>query len=140
MRVRTCWPASLNPVLPDLSRSDSSPCAEAFSSELDILNVVQSSDIEHPEQLLRLQQHFYGAVEAILPHDASQICQPHTFVRVGKPHADILKHIEEREIDLLILGLHRNTHLGMQNRTSGAFPIIVKAKCPVVTVARGATS
>lgn len=140
VRVRTCWPASLNPVLPDLSRSDSSPCAEAFSSELDILNVVQSSDIEHPEQLLRLQQHFYGAVEAILPHDASQICQPHTFVRVGKPHADILKHIEEREIDLLILGLHRNTHLGMQNRTSGAFPIIVKAKCPVVTVARGATS
>jgi hypothetical protein len=44
--------------------------------------------------------------------------------------------LEEREIDLLILGLHRNTHLGMQNRTSGAFPIIVKkAKCPVVTVA-----
>jgi len=67
VRVRTCWPASLNPVLPDLSRSDSSPCAEAFSSELDVLNVVQSSDIEHPEQLLRLQQHFYGAVEAILP-------------------------------------------------------------------------
>jgi nucleotide-binding universal stress UspA family protein len=114
--------------------------AEAFSSELDILNVVQSSDIDHPEQLLRLQHHFNGAVEAVLPHDASQICQPHTFVRVGKPHADILKHIEEREIDLLILGLHRNTHLGMQNRTSGAFPIIVKAKCPVVTVARGATS
>ena len=28
----------------------------------------------------------------------------------------------------------------IQNRTSGAFPIIVKAKCPVVTVARGATS
>lgn len=114
--------------------------AEAFSSELDVLNVVQSSDIDHPDQLLRLQQHFYDAVEAILPHDASQICQPHTFVRVGKPHADILKHVEEREIDLLILGLHRNTHLGMQNRTSGAFPIIVKAKCPVVTIARGATS
>jgi len=114
--------------------------AEAFSSDLDVLNVVQSSDVDHPEQLLRLQRHFYGAVEAILPHDASQICQPHTFVRVGKPHADILKHIEEREIDLLILGLHRNTHLGMHNRTSGAFPIIVKAKCPVVTVARGATS
>jgi nucleotide-binding universal stress UspA family protein len=114
--------------------------AEAFSSELDVLNVVHSSDVGHPEQLLRLQQHFCSAVEAILPHDASQICQPHTFVRVGTPHTDILKHIEEREIDLLILGLHRKTHLGMQNRTSGAFPIIVKAKCPVVTVARGATS
>jgi len=111
--------------------------AEAFSSDLDVLNVVRSNDIDHPEQLHRLQQHFYGAVEAILPHDVDQICQPHTFVRVGKPHTDILKHIEEREIDLLILGLHRNTHLGMQNRTSGAFPIIAKATCPVITVAYG---
>jgi nucleotide-binding universal stress UspA family protein len=114
--------------------------AEAFSSDLDVLNVVQSSDTEHPEQLHRLQQHFSSAVEAILPHKAGQVCQPHTFIRTGKPHTDILKHTEEREIDLLILGLHRNTHLGMQNRTSGAFPIIVKAKCPVVTVASGSTS
>jgi nucleotide-binding universal stress UspA family protein len=111
--------------------------AEAFSSELDVLNVVHSNDIDHPEQLHRLQQHFYGAVEEILPHEASKLCQPRTFVRVGRPHTDILKHIEEREIDMLILGLHRNTHLGMQNRTSGAFPIIVKANCPVVTVALG---
>jgi nucleotide-binding universal stress UspA family protein len=114
--------------------------AEAFSSELDVLNVVHASDIDHPEQLRRLQQHFYGAVEAILPHGTGQICKPATFVRVGKPHTDILKHIEERNIDLLVLGLHRNTHLGMQNRTSGAFPIIVKANCPVITVALGATS
>ena len=114
--------------------------AEAFSSDLDVLNVVHSSDIDHPEQLHRLEQRFYGAVAAIMPHDAGKICHPHTFVHVGKPHTDILKHIEEREIDLLILGLHRNTHLGMQNRTSGAFPIIVKAKCPVITVALGAPS
>jgi hypothetical protein len=40
---------------------------------------------------------------------------------------------------LLVLGLRRNTHLGMQNKTSGAFPIIVKAKCPVITVAAGST-
>jgi nucleotide-binding universal stress UspA family protein len=114
--------------------------AEAFSSELDILNLVHPSDVEHPEQFRRLQEHFYGALEATLPHEAERVCQPHTFVRVGKPHTDILKHIEEREIDLLILGLHRNTHLGMQNRTSGAFPIIVKANCPVITVALGSTS
>ena len=113
--------------------------AEAFSSELDVLNVVHSSDIDHPEQLHRLQ-HFYGAVEEIVPHEASKLCQPRTFVRVGTPHTDILKHIEEREIDMLILGLHRNTHLSMQNRTSGAFPVIVKANCPVVTVALGLTS
>ena len=113
--------------------------ADAFSAELDVLNVVRSREIDHPEQLHRLQKHFYGAVEAIMPHDAGQICEPHTFVSVGLPHTEILNHIREREIDLLVLGLRRNTHLGMQNRTSGAFPIIVKARCPVITVAAGST-
>ena len=113
--------------------------ADAFSADLDVLNVVRSEDIDHPEQLDLLQKHFYGAVEAAVPRHAEQICQPHTFVSVGQPHAEILKHVDKREIDLLILGLRRNAHLGMQNRTSGAFPIIVEARCPVVTVASGST-
>jgi len=113
--------------------------ADAFSAELDVLNVVRSREIDHPEQLHRLQKHFYGAVEAVVPHNADRVCEPHTFVSVGQPHTEILNHIREREIDLLILGLRRNTHLGMQNRTSGAFPIIVRAKCPVITVAVGST-
>ena len=113
--------------------------ADAFSAELDVLNVARSREIDHPEQLHRLQEHFYGAVEAIMPHHAEQVCEPHTFVSVGQPHTEILNHVSEREIDLLILGLRRNTYLGMQNRTSGAFPIIVKAKCPVITVAAGST-
>ena len=111
--------------------------AEAFSAELDVLNVVRSCEIDRPEQLHRLQEHFYGAVEAIMPHHAGQVCEPHTFVGVGLPHTEILNHISEREVDLLVLGLRRNTYLGMQNRTSGAFPIIVSAKCPVITVAAG---
>jgi nucleotide-binding universal stress UspA family protein len=113
--------------------------ADAFSAELDVLNVVRSREIDHPEQLRRLQEHFYGAVEAIMSHHAGQVCEPHTFVSVGQPNTEILNHVNEREIDLLILGLRRNTHLDMQNRTSGTFPIIVRAKCPVITVAAGST-
>jgi nucleotide-binding universal stress UspA family protein len=113
--------------------------ADAFSAELDVLNVVRSREIDHPEQLHRLQKHFYGAVEGIMPHDAGQVCEPHTFVSVGLPDTEILTHIRERGIDLLVLGLRRNSHLGMQNKTSGAFPIIVKARCPVITVAAGST-
>jgi len=111
--------------------------ADAFSAELDVLNVVSSSDIDHPEQLHQLQQHFYGAVEAAVPRHAEQICKPQTYVSVGQPHTEILKHIDEREIDLLILGLRKNGQLGMQNMTAGTFRIIVEARCPVVTVASG---
>ncbi len=111
--------------------------ADIFSADLDVLNVVHSSEVNHPDQFHRLQQHFYEAVEAIMPHYAGQVCEPHTFVSVGQPHIEILKHIDEREIGLLILGLRRNAHLGMQNRTSGAFPIIIEAKCPVIAAASG---
>ncbi len=113
--------------------------AESFAAELDVLNVVHSGSVDHPEQLHRLQQHLFGAIEAVVPRKAEQLCEPHSFVSVGHPHVEILRHVEERQIDLLILGLRRNTHLGMQNRTSGAFPIIVEAKCPVITVASGSS-
>lgn len=111
--------------------------AESFAAELDVLNVVRESHINHPEQLHQLQKHLYGAVDALVPCRAGQLCEPHTFVDVGDPRAEILRHLNERNIDLLILGLRRNTHLGMQNHTAGAFPIIVQAACPVVTVASG---
>jgi nucleotide-binding universal stress UspA family protein len=111
--------------------------AEAFAARIDVLNVVSSNRIDHPDQLHRLQEHFYNALELVVPQSARKLCEPRTFVTVGNPLCEILKHIDDREIDLLIMGLRRNTHLGMQNRTSGSFPIVVEASCPVITVASG---
>jgi nucleotide-binding universal stress UspA family protein len=109
--------------------------AGVFSAELNVLNVIRTSDIDDAEHRPRLQENFYGAVGAIMPQNVRQICEPHTFISVGRPHVEILKHIDEREIDLLILGLRKSTHFGSKSKTSGAFPIIVEARCPVLTVA-----
>jgi nucleotide-binding universal stress UspA family protein len=114
--------------------------ASAFSAELDVLNVIRPSDIVNPEDLSRIEENYYGAIEAIMPQNARQVCDPHTFVSVGQPHTRILKHIDERKIDLLILGVRKSKHFGSQSRTSGVFPIIVEAKCPVLTVASGTPS
>ena len=114
--------------------------AKSFSAELDILNVIRSSDIVNPEDLPRIEENYYEAIEAIMPLNARQICDPQTFVSVGQPHTKILKHIDERKIDLLILGVRKSKHSGAQSRTSGVFPIIVKAKCPVLPVASGTLS
>jgi nucleotide-binding universal stress UspA family protein len=107
----------------------------AFSAELDVLNVVRSSDIANPEELSRIQENYYGAIETIMPRSARQLCDPHAFVSLGQPHFRILEHIDERKIDLMILGLRKSKHFGSQSRTSGVFPIIVKARCPVLAVA-----
>lgn len=113
--------------------------AELFGAELDVLNVVHSRESSHPEQIKKVQKHFREVVESYLPHGAKQIAEPHTFMSLGDPGEQILLHIEERRIDLVVLGLRRSSHLGMQNRTSGVFAIIVDAPCPVVTVASGLT-
>jgi hypothetical protein len=39
-------------------------------------------------------------------------------------------------MDLLVLGIRKTSHLGMEMRTSGAFRIIVDAECPVLTIRR----
>jgi nucleotide-binding universal stress UspA family protein len=111
--------------------------AEAFAAKIDVLNVVSSKRVDHPDQLYKLQEHFYNALDLVVPQSAKKLCEPRNFVSVGDPQSEILKHIDDREIDLLVMGLRRNTHLGTQNRTSGAFPIIVEASCPVITVASG---
>lgn len=111
--------------------------AEAFAARIDVLNVVSPNRIDHPEQFHRIQEHFYNALDLVVPQSARKLCEPRTFVSVGNPQSEILKHIDDHEIDLLIMGLRRNAHLGMQNRTFGAFPIIVEASCPVIAVASG---
>jgi nucleotide-binding universal stress UspA family protein len=92
--------------------------------------------VSHPEQLHLVEQHFYGAVDSIMPNLVGQLCLPSIFVRTGEFVNEILNHINDREIDLLVVGLRRG-HDGMQNQSSGAFSIIIEAKCPVLTVASG---
>ena len=108
--------------------------AQACGSEIDVLNVVERDAIKHPDRLSDLEAQFYSALDPIVPHEARAFCDPRTYVEVGKAHEQILRHIRERSIDLLVLGIRKTSHLGLQMRTSGAFQLIVDAICPVLTI------
>jgi len=108
--------------------------ADAFEAELDVLNIIHPKQVSHPEQLHLVEQHFYGAVDSVIPNLPGQRYSPRTFVRTGEFVDEIVSHIREREIDLLVIGL-RHGHDGIQNHSSGAFSIIIEAECPVLTVA-----
>lgn len=110
--------------------------AGIFGAKIDVLNVIQDDAIEHPDRLSDLQAHFFKALEVLVPQEAREFCDPRTFVTVGNAHDQILAHIRERSIDLLVLGIHKTSHLSMEMRTSGAFRIIVDAECPVLTIRR----
>ena len=110
--------------------------ANVFGARIDVLNVVQPDAIEHPDQLADIQRRFYASLDALVPQQAREFCAPRTFVEVGCAHDQILEHIKEQASDLLVLGIRKTSHLGMEMRTSRAFQIIVEAKCPVLTIRR----
>jgi nucleotide-binding universal stress UspA family protein len=108
--------------------------ADTCEGEIDVLNVVPERAIEHPDRLAELRSHFYAALDQSLPKRAREYSQPQTFVEVGNAHDRILEHVTNRSIDLLVLGIRKTSHLGLEMRASGAFRIIVDASCPVLTI------
>ncbi|HZD50436.1 MAG TPA: universal stress protein [Silvibacterium sp.] len=108
--------------------------AEAFGAKIDILNVIRGKAVEHPDRLSDLRTRFYTALNNLIPQQAKEFCDPRTFVEVGKAHAQILRHVTERSIDLLVLGIHKSAHVDMEMRLSGAFQLIADATCPVLTI------
>lgn len=110
--------------------------AETLGAGIDVLNVIQEDVIVHPDRLSELKNHFYSVLDGLVPQQAKEFCDARTYVAVGKAHEQILEHIRERSIDLLVLGIRKTSHLGMEMRTSKAFQIIVGAQCPVLTIRR----
>lgn len=108
--------------------------AEAFRAKLDVLNVIHESLVAHPDRLSSLQKEFYETLDKVVPEHAKRLCDSSTFVEVGDAHRQILNHIRDHSIDLLVLGIRKSTHLNIEIRTSRAFQIIIDAVCPVLTI------
>jgi nucleotide-binding universal stress UspA family protein len=109
--------------------------AREVSADIDVLNVIENEVLDHPDRLDDLLKCFYGALKDIVPHHVKAFSNRETFVEAGKAHHQILQHIQERSIDLLVLGIQKTSHLGMELTASEAFRLIVSAECPVLTIA-----
>lgn len=109
--------------------------AEEFKAEIDVLHVVHPDEIRRPESIEEIQQKFFSALDQIVPVQARALCTPRSFIEVGNAHAQILEHIKEFSVDLLVLGIRKSNHIWMESTTSGVFGIIAQAPCPVLTVA-----
>ncbi len=108
--------------------------AKAFRADLDVLHVVQRKAIGHPDRLSEIRNRFYRVLDNLVPDQAKEFCNPRSFVEVDNAHRHILEHIQERSVDLLVLGIRKSSHLGIKTRTSRAFQLIVHATCPVLTI------
>ncbi len=109
--------------------------AEEFNAEIDVLHVVHPDEIKHPESFEEIQNEFYSALDQLIPSQAKALCTTRSFVEVGNAHAQILEHIKEFSVDLLVLGVRKSNHTWIDSTSSGAFSIIAQAPCPVLIVA-----
>lgn len=108
--------------------------AEAFGAELDVLHVIHPEDSEDRTGLAEARNRFNAEVEAMVPRHAGVLLAPHAVIASGAAQARILEHIRDNAIDLLVLSLHKSSHLWLESRRSGAFSIIAHAACPVLTL------
>ncbi len=108
--------------------------AETFGARINILNVVAEEEIRHPGRLSDIQRRFYNVLDNLVPEQAREFCNARSFVEVGKAREQILAHIKEQSIDLLVLGIRNASYISLEMRTSRAFQIIVGAECPVLTI------
>jgi nucleotide-binding universal stress UspA family protein len=109
--------------------------AEAFGARIDVLNVIERESLDRPDRLRELSHSFAQALNKCLPRRAEEFSNPRTFVEVGDAHRQILQHIKDHDVDLLVLGIQQASHLGIGSRNSQAFQIILHAICPVLTIA-----
>ncbi|MBT9333231.1 universal stress protein [Paracidobacterium acidisoli] len=108
--------------------------AEEFGAEINVLHVLRPEDVRHPEHLSELIQRCYGPLRDLEPQRAQEFCDARAFVETGSAQQQIMKHIRERSIDLLVLGAATSAHFSLGMHTSAVFQMIVDAPCPVLTV------
>jgi hypothetical protein len=109
--------------------------AQALGAEIDVLNVIEGGAVDHPDRLGEMRKRFYSALDAVVPEDAKEFCDPRTFVAVGDAHEQILQHTKRSDrLTFLFSEIRKTSHLGMETRTSGAFRLIVDSQCPDLSV------
>jgi nucleotide-binding universal stress UspA family protein len=109
--------------------------AEGFGAGLDVLHVVPESVMKDQDRLRRVREEFHAALETVVPRQAGSLSEPKEWVEAGNAQTQILDHVKEHKIDLLVLSVRKSSHLWIRERVSGVFYVVAHATCPVMTIA-----
>jgi len=108
--------------------------AEAFHACLDVLHVVHAGEMNNPARLAEIRRQFHAALSDVVSEHAEELCNPRELIEAGSAHTRILEHVREFKVDLLVLSVHKGSHLWLRERFSAAFHMIAHAVCPVMTI------
>lgn len=119
--------------------------ARAFSADLRILHVINSSRVGYPslderipidikETLERIQESVDKGLALVSAECRAALVDVKTYSRVGIPAREIVRFADEQAIELIVMGTHGWTGFKHLIMGSTAENVVRTAKCPVLTV------
>jgi nucleotide-binding universal stress UspA family protein len=118
--------------------------AGAFSAAITPLHVLEwfpgRGDVPHlnvPEYHMDLSQDARDALLRSIPGSARPFCGGEAVVALGRPHREILRVAVERDVDLIVLGVHDQRALDRTLCGSTVCHVVRETCCPVLAVRGG---
>jgi nucleotide-binding universal stress UspA family protein len=113
--------------------------ARRFSARLFLLHVAEHpgevAETEYPIDLFETMQNAADDRLSYLLSEAERHeLRPECAMRLGTPWEEIVRHAEQHDIDLIVMGTHGRERLARVLLGSVAETVVRKAPCPVLTV------
>lgn len=119
------------------------PMAEQYGAMLHLVYVIEPTiyppdlgfgQIVLPSVEEELRSKSKAQLENLIADEIGSRVKAEAVVRTGKPHQEILREADEKDIDLIIVATHGHTGVEQILFGSTAMRIVRLAKCPVLTV------
>lgn len=119
------------------------PMAESFGASLHLVYVVEPTiypaDLGFGQVVLpgvedELRDKGSDELGKLIEREIGDRVKATSVVRTGKPHQEILREAEEKDVDLIIVASHGHTGVEHILFGSTASRIVRLAKCPVLTI------
>ncbi len=106
--------------------------AKAFGGTVNIVTSMEKGTESQREEIEQAERGLEWAKSVFEENDID--CKTHLLIRGLMPGEDIVQFAEENEADEIIVGVKRRSKVGKLLMGSTAQYVILKAKCPVVSV------
>ncbi len=119
------------------------PMAEQYGATLHLVYVIEPTiypadlgfgQVVMPGVEEELREKSKAQLENLIVEEIGSRVNAEAVVRTGKPHQEILREAQEKDIDLIIVATHGHTGVEQMLFGSTAMRIVRLAKCPVLTV------
>lgn len=97
-------------------------------------NLTAYPDLNVPRFTEHLEADAVARLRAAIPEKARAACQPEELVAKGKPYREILRIARERDVHLIVMGVHGRNPVDMMLFGSTTQHVVRAATCPVLTL------